>query len=277
MQFCPYQVNKRYIHTESGLPLTVKYVGPLPPTSTHKPDVSADSPTWIGVEWDDPKRGKHSGTYQDQQVFRTRIPGAASFLKFKATKRLRSASEDASLRTGMLDAGKGFFQAVYERYIDSQLEFDLPPTASKEGESMSERQSSGAVEKVVLGSSNGQIVVEMPNLEKIVRKLRKGVDGAQADDGDAGLSIKEIGLDGEWVYGVEDDARVAVEERNSRWQILRGKLNSMDLNPVYQSALAHRNAAGVHTLNLSRNLISNWIELARICVELPNLRVLVVK
>lgn len=233
MQSCPYQVNKRYIHTESGLPLTVKYVGLLPPTPTHKPD--ADSPTWIGVEWDDPKRGKHSGRYQDQQVFRTRVPGAASFLKFKAAKRTPSISGDVSQQTGMLDAGKGFFQAVYERYIDSQLQSDLPPTNPEEGTSISEGQSSGAVEKVVLGSSNGQIVVEMPNLDKIVRNLRKGADGAQADNGDVGLSIKEIGLDGEWVSGVDyegDGASVSVEVRNSHWQTLRGKLNSMDLTAV---------------------------------------------
>jgi hypothetical protein len=228
---CPYAINRRYIHTEYGLPLTVKYIGPLPPTSTQVSEGSSSNPTtWIGVEWDDPTRGKHSGAYQDLQVFRTRIPGSASFLKFKPTKRARTTGEGSAGLKGMLDEGKGFFQAVYERYIDSQLDTD-----AHHGNTPTNQTQSSAVGKVVLGSSNGQITVEMPNLDKVVRKLRKGVDDTLSDNGHASLDVKEIGLEGQWVYGVEserDDTASQAGMQESRWQTLRGKLNSKEFISV---------------------------------------------
>lgn len=133
----------------------------------------------------------------------------------------------------MLDEGKGFFQAVYERYIDSQLDIN-PPIGHT---SPSRNQPSTAVGKVVLGSSNGQITVEMPNLDKVVRKLRKGVDDdALSDDGRSSLNVKEIGLEGQWVYGVEsgcDDAASHLGAQEPRWRTLRGKLDSMNLFSVF--------------------------------------------
>ena len=71
---------------------------------------------------------------------------------------------------------------------------------------------------------------------------------------------------------------MAVEGQGMRWQTLRGKLNSMHSVAISQfDPSLIRNAADVHTLNLSRNLLPSWLELAEICLELPNLRVLVVK
>ncbi|KAM4680115.1 tubulin-specific chaperone E-like isoform 1-T7 [Amazona ochrocephala] len=39
---------------------TVRYVGSVPPTAG----------IWLGVEWDDPQRGKHDGTYEGTQYFK---------------------------------------------------------------------------------------------------------------------------------------------------------------------------------------------------------------
>lgn len=41
---------------------TVLFVGEVPPTKGN----------WLGVEWDDPARGKHSGTHEGIQYFCTR-------------------------------------------------------------------------------------------------------------------------------------------------------------------------------------------------------------
>jgi hypothetical protein len=188
---CPYVPGLRYIHTESGLPLTVRYIGPLPPSpssssSSNPASGNSSSPTWIGVEWDDPARGKHSGTYKGEEVFRCRVPGAGSFLKWK-----QSVSGE-----GVLKEGKEFLGAVWDRYIDSQL-----PTTNAEAAS------------VVLGSSNGNIKVEMPNIDKVARRLRRGVE-----DLEGGLDVKEIGLEGQWIRGVEP-------EGNGPWMSLRGKLS----------------------------------------------------
>ncbi|KAJ9114361.1 hypothetical protein QFC20_001504 [Naganishia adeliensis] len=225
---CTYTLSHRYIHTESGLPLTIRYIGPLPaPPSAD----DAPPPTWIGVEWDDPARGKHSGTFRGGEVFRTRLPGAGSFLKWKPCV----GTSRGEGKKSVLSAGKGFFQAVYERYIDAQLPSPTTPA---------ERNSK--VESIVLGSSNGAITVEMPNIDKVVHRLRRGV----ADPGDGGLAVKEVGLEGQWVRGLD------VED--GPWMNLRGKLNN------------------VSTLNLSRNLIPTWHSLAALCAELPTLQVLVI-
>lgn len=40
---------------------TVKYVGPVGNTKG----------IWLGVDWDDPARGKHNGTYEGVDYFQT--------------------------------------------------------------------------------------------------------------------------------------------------------------------------------------------------------------
>lgn len=192
---CPYTPGFRYIHTESGLPITVRYIGPLPPStennlasnnSSMHPSSTTTGTTWIGVEWDDPARGKHSGTYKGEEVFRCRVPGAGSFLKWK-----QPVSGE-----GVLKEGKEFLSAVWDRYIDSQL-----PTTNAEAAS------------VVLGSSNGNIKVEMPNIDKVARRLRRGVE-----DVEGGLDVKEIGLEGQWIRGIDTTG-------DGPWMSLRGKLS----------------------------------------------------
>uniref|UniRef100_A0A182SE86 Tubulin-specific chaperone E n=1 Tax=Anopheles maculatus TaxID=74869 RepID=A0A182SE86_9DIPT len=50
---------------------TVRYVGEVPNTEGE----------WIGIEWDDPERGKHSGTVNGVQYFQTRSPTAGSMIR----------------------------------------------------------------------------------------------------------------------------------------------------------------------------------------------------
>nr|XP_027309555.2 tubulin-specific chaperone E [Anas platyrhynchos] len=50
---------------------TVRYVGGLPGAAG----------IWLGVEWDDPQRGKHDGTYEGTQYFKCRHPRGGSFIR----------------------------------------------------------------------------------------------------------------------------------------------------------------------------------------------------
>jgi len=55
---------------------TVLYVGSVPPTQG----------IWLGVDWDDPSRGKHDGVYEGVRYFKARYPVSASFVRpFKAS------------------------------------------------------------------------------------------------------------------------------------------------------------------------------------------------
>lgn len=46
-----------------GALCTVRYVG----------EVAGTSGTWLGVEWDDPSRGKHDGRHKDVRYFSCRV------------------------------------------------------------------------------------------------------------------------------------------------------------------------------------------------------------
>uniref|UniRef100_A0A3B4AE95 Tubulin-specific chaperone E n=1 Tax=Periophthalmus magnuspinnatus TaxID=409849 RepID=A0A3B4AE95_9GOBI len=50
---------------------TVRYVGPVPPTKG----------VWLGVEWDNPERGKHDGVHEGVQYFTCSCPGSGSFVR----------------------------------------------------------------------------------------------------------------------------------------------------------------------------------------------------
>ncbi|XP_029951099.1 tubulin-specific chaperone E [Salarias fasciatus] len=50
---------------------TVRYVGPVPPTAG----------VWLGVEWDDPQRGRHDGSHEGVRYFSCRHPRGGSFIR----------------------------------------------------------------------------------------------------------------------------------------------------------------------------------------------------
>ncbi|KAI0690587.1 hypothetical protein BC835DRAFT_173148 [Cytidiella melzeri] len=106
---------------------TVRFVGPVEGTQG----------TWIGVEWDDPKRGKHDGEKNGTRYFSCTVKNAGSFIR----------------PTAAVSYGTSFLQALTAKYTDNP-----------HGE---------AVEKVILGSSNGAIEVEAVRLNKIRANLAR--------------------------------------------------------------------------------------------------------
>jgi len=129
------EVGKRYINTKNRQPLTLLYIGPLPPNNAGETSGPSASSIWLGVEYDDPSYGKgHSGTYDNIQIFQTRQEGAGAFIKVKTGNELQE--------------GKTFVQAINERYALG-----------------------GGMESVILGSSNA-VVVEAPGMDGVSRRLR---------------------------------------------------------------------------------------------------------
>ncbi|XP_047109126.1 tubulin-specific chaperone E [Schistocerca piceifrons] len=55
----------------SGSYGTVKYIGEVPPTKG----------IWLGIDWDEPHRGKHDGMYNDVRYFKARFPQSGSFIR----------------------------------------------------------------------------------------------------------------------------------------------------------------------------------------------------
>ncbi|KLT41510.1 hypothetical protein CC85DRAFT_119993 [Cutaneotrichosporon oleaginosum] len=127
---CEYAVGRRYLNARTRAPLTLRYIGALP---------GLDS-TWLGVEYDDPTRGKHSGEYNSVQFFRCH-PGAGAFIKYSS----------ASLP---LVEGADLVAALEDRY------------GGLEGEGANGRE---GADVVLLGDS--RIVVEAPGMRDVVRRI----------------------------------------------------------------------------------------------------------
>ncbi|XP_054758777.2 tubulin-specific chaperone E-like [Lytechinus pictus] len=74
---------------------TVKFVGLVPSTEG----------IWLGVEWDNPERGKHDGSHKGTRYFQCSSPTSGSFLRPKKA-----------------DFGIQFLDAVSSRYIPENIE-----------------------------------------------------------------------------------------------------------------------------------------------------------
>ena len=75
---------------------TVRYIGEL----------EGSSGEWIGIEWDQPDRGKHHGKYLGKEYFRCLPMTSASFIRLSSRIRL----------------GREFMEVIREQYghLDSQ-------------------------------------------------------------------------------------------------------------------------------------------------------------
>ncbi|KAI0636670.1 hypothetical protein C8Q77DRAFT_1050282 [Trametes polyzona] len=112
--------------SHSGYLGTVRFVGPVDGTQG----------VWLGVEWDDPKRGKHDGIKDGKRYFTCLVPNSGSFIRPSPN----------------ISYGVSFLAALSAKYIE----------VPHGGE---------ASEKVILGSSGGAIEVEAVGLDKIRSKL----------------------------------------------------------------------------------------------------------
>ncbi|XP_070180632.1 tubulin-specific chaperone E-like [Littorina saxatilis] len=106
---------------------TVRFIGCVPPTKG----------VWLGVEWDDPSRGKHDGSHEGVRYFETSHPTSGSFVRPKK-----------------VDLGQDLVSAIQHRY-GVQHDGDAGVDTDK---------------LFVLDSSNRATVVEMVGAEKVNKK-----------------------------------------------------------------------------------------------------------
>lgn len=76
---------------------TVKYVGPVGETKG----------SWLGIDWDDPSRGKHNGTYEGVKYFTARHPTSGSFIRPGKAKLGISCTEAIKMRYGLINGDGG--------------------------------------------------------------------------------------------------------------------------------------------------------------------------
>ncbi|WWC88654.1 uncharacterized protein L201_003567 [Kwoniella dendrophila CBS 6074] len=145
-------MGNRYLNSKTLQPLTLRYIGTLPPSSNDVGDQ-----IWLGVEYDDPSNGKgHNGIYKDVQVFQTLEEGSASFLKYNQG-------------LNPLKRGNSLINSIEDRY--GEIRPKIIPNIDNETQSQS--QITHENESVVLGSSENAIIVQAPNLSSVREKVGK--------------------------------------------------------------------------------------------------------
>ncbi|KAG0173762.1 hypothetical protein DFQ30_007047 [Apophysomyces sp. BC1015] len=98
---------------------------------------------WLGVEWDDPTRGKHDGTHEGVQYFECSSPTSGSFLRYHPDK---------------VQLGQSFLEALSDKYLDDSTGTD-------------EYDASKDIGHVYFGG-NRQLMVETVGFDKVQRQQR---------------------------------------------------------------------------------------------------------
>lgn len=80
---------------------------------------------WVGIEWDIPERGKHSGTINNISYFETTAPGAGSMIRPTKIPKFHSVSEaiDERYQTLEIPVDESLMSAVQANMKASIFEF----------------------------------------------------------------------------------------------------------------------------------------------------------
>ncbi|RUS25219.1 hypothetical protein BC938DRAFT_472470, partial [Jimgerdemannia flammicorona] len=136
---------------------TVRYIGPVPPTPGE----------WLGVEWDNPLRGKHDGFHNGVRYFHCSAPAQALFLLTAYALSLRSSVPNSGSfirpNPAKIFTGRPFLAALVERYMPS-----LPNAAKDDAGGYSAEQDVG----IIHFGGDRSIEVEIVGFEKIERKQK---------------------------------------------------------------------------------------------------------
>ncbi|KAL2840578.1 hypothetical protein BJY01DRAFT_218383 [Aspergillus pseudoustus] len=188
---------------------TIRYVG----------KVEGTSGDWLGAEWDDPTRGKHSGQHQGVRYFTClrNHPTAGSFVRPSRPS----------------DKPRGFVEALREKYAS---EFEQ----RRARQARADADANAAEEKPI--EFNGKIAEEV-GFDKIRKQL------AELEE------LKIVLLDGLRVAGV-----LAQEASRQQIEDARGDIE--------------RICPKITELDLSRNLFTEWKDVADISGPLERLKLL---
>ncbi|KAJ4986893.1 tubulin-specific chaperone [Stagonosporopsis vannaccii] len=186
---------------------------------------------WLGVEWDDPTRGKHSGEHKGHRYFRCLSASSTSASFIRPTRKP--------------DAPRSFVEALKAKYADDGFEDPGVEVVfvMKEGDSSRAREEPTARSNQPI-RFNGKVAEEV-GFDKIRKQL------AQLEE------LKFVILDGlrMWRPEVRQSSR---PDGQLEWP---------------HGATDIRNACPkTHELDLSRNLLEEWREVAAICEQLDRLR-----
>lgn len=209
---------------------TVRYVG-------------SEVPVWpgeeaIGVEWDDPARGKNDGSVNGAQLFECSQPGAGSFLK------------SASLAKKQVRYGTSFVEAVIERYA-----------------------SESRVEEIKIGSKMGQVLgFDNKGLENLtsINLANKGVAEANRTDSLPLDHVIHLDLSFNLFTSFQTVLQCLQTTPNVEWMSLNGNRFRVD----FDDTMVLSEFPSLTSLSLTNTLLTEK-EVLQVIKHFPNLTHLV--
>ncbi|GAA6019519.1 hypothetical protein JCM11491_001322 [Sporobolomyces phaffii] len=233
---------------------TVLYRGAVPPTTGE----------WLGIEWDEPSRGKHSGVHEKSGVryFETRVKGAGSFLRPDAP--------------GLALGGLSFREAFEARYGRSTSTSELGDDSAESGRVTSQFYKTP-------GNFDVEVVLsdQVPAKFRQLSRLREaGLDWTslsrayEAGQGDGPGNLGKFGatLSGLEVLDLSCTMLPSLDEA-ARITLSLPKLSILSLNSNRFDAVRDSPSltgfARLTSIKLNNTLLT-WPEIVRIGPSLPN-------
>ncbi|KAG2220549.1 hypothetical protein INT45_004155 [Circinella minor] len=225
---------------------TIRFIG----------SVDGSKGEWLGVEWDDPARGKHDGSHNGKRYFTSSSGNetSCSFIRFHPTK---------------VQTAKPFLKTLMEKYLDDT-------TTSNDSEK--------DLGQVYFGG-NKNLVVETVGFDKVQRKQSQL--NSLTVIGLANLQVGSAGIPGEIIahnFRIRDldlskslircwDTLADIVSQLPSLSILRLNFCRLE-SPPDNPTLLHRNNAspfvGLKTLALS-NTMTTWSQIIKLEPLLPKL------
>ncbi|KAJ1979972.1 hypothetical protein H4R33_005589 [Dimargaris cristalligena] len=221
------RINRRFEY--QGARGTLRYEGPVAGT----PDL------WLGVEWDDPTRGKHDGSKGGVRYFTTATPTAGSFLRPHLPLRW----------------GQTFLEALVQKYLVTAR--GQVVDRALEGVAKREELVALAHRLAGPGSSSNDNSNSTPNPEAASSAAEPQFLG------DSGVAVQTCGWD-------------RAQGRFSQLHTLRtiGLANQAIDGLGGDAETITSLCPAAEELDLSRNLLRDWADLWNIAQALPSLRLL---
>ncbi|KAA3675762.1 tubulin-specific chaperone E [Paragonimus westermani] len=233
---------------------TIYYVGELPNST----DV------WLGINWDNPNRGRHNGTYKGHQYFRAETETSGSFVR----------PDKVSLGTSLEEALVYRYVLCAECQLSAQkLDLLINPTLATLTDCSSEVTNNPVRETASFGATLGCDEMEYSGShEGLTQPVRIELftNRSQLQAASA-ISHQHCGPQG--VPTTLKTLRSAVFTLVPIHRALRGPPNSetASLWPLPGGTLGEF-LPKLTELDLSGCLLSRWIDVAEMCVQLPRLK-----
>ena len=212
---------------------TVRYVG----------NVVGTQHDWLGIEWDDPTRGKHDGVYNGHVYFQCELTLSNSdYIKLTCLSGLNPQPKAASFvrSTRKFDQPVGFREAVHQKYAPASIDPDYLLGILLEPE-----------EPI---SISGKVVEEI-GFEKIAERQ------AMLDE----LQI-----------AILDRACIAGYGSKPWWSPYGSELLDKDFNQKDSITRFGKDLPKLQFLDLGQNLLELWTDVTAIC-EALNIKLLRLK